>query len=190
MNPQEQQLLAQLKDVAQPASPGWWPLAPGWWLLIAVVTLLLFAAYKILKASVDRKEKQAWRRAALDEHQQLFYSLQNNGEQKKTLAALSVLMRRVALAVEPRSRVAVLTDKDWLLKLDAIGQTTDYSRGVGELLHRHQYQRDPRFDGEALTNLFKLTESTIKTASPKIDSVKADKADNQGKSGGASVAAV
>ena len=40
MDPQQQALLEQLKDVAQPANPGWWPPAPGWWLLLFCICLL------------------------------------------------------------------------------------------------------------------------------------------------------
>ena len=83
------------------------------------------------------------------------------------------------MAVEPRQRIAPLTDEQWLLKLDAIGRTTEYSNGVGTILYRHQYQRAPQLDDDTMINLFNLTAETIKTASPELP-----------QTGGASVAAL
>lgn len=179
MDPQQQALLEQLKDVAQPANPGWWPPAPGWWILAIAILLLGAIVYRFIKARAERKSRDSWRRSALAEHQRLFESIESYDGRSQSVAELSMLMRRVALAVEPRQRIAALTDEQWLLKLDAIGRTTEYSEGVGKILYRHQYQRAARLDDDSLISLFNLTAETIKSASPE-----------RTQAGGASVAAL
>lgn len=168
MNPQEQALLDQLKDVALPASPGWWPLAPGWWFLLAGVCVIAGIVYWLLSRNFADRQRNAWRRFALAENQRLHQLMANNNDQRYALGELSVLMRRVALAVEPRDRIAPLTDEQWLRKLDAISNTGEYSNGVGSVLYRHQYHRHLQIDSEALNELFRLTADTIKTAAPDL----------------------
>lgn len=168
LNVQQQELLQQLKDVAQPANPGWWPPAPGWWLLLFSVLLIAGILYWLYRMQSTRKNRNAWRTSALEEHRRLHNMLENGSGQTEVIAKLSVLMRRVALAVEPRSRIASLTDDQWLSKLDVIGKTTEYSNGVGSVLYRHQYMRDQRLEDKAVNDLFDITASTIKTASPEL----------------------
>ena len=169
MNPQEQALLQQLKDVALPANPGWWPPAPGWWLLLFALLLLLVVMYRLINKQSTRKSQDEWRRAALKEHHRLYQLSHTDAyqgdHQTGLIAELSVLMRRVALAVEPRSRIASLTDDNWLAKLDAIGVTNEYTAGVGRVLYRHQYQRSNTLDNDAVQDLFRLTANTITKAS-------------------------
>lgn len=166
VNPQQQELLQQLKDVSLPDSPGWWPPAPGWWLLLLAVFIVAATVFWLIKKRAARDSSNAWRRSALQEHNGLRHSILNGEDQTGVIAQLSVLMRRVALAVEPRGRIASLTDDQWLEKLDAIGGTSEYTTGVGRVLYRHQYQRTQLFDEETVTDLFKLTGETIKNASP------------------------
>ena len=130
--------------------------------------LLLVAGllYWFLKQHSANKNRDEWRRSALEEHRRL-RDLAGE-DQAGVIAELSVLMRRVALAVEPRKRIASLTDDQWLLKLNAIGDTSDYTSGVGALLYRHQYQRNSRLDDESIDGLFSLTAETIKNASPEL----------------------
>ncbi len=165
---QQQELLQQLKDVTQPANPGWWPPAPGWWLLLFAVLLFAGVLYWLFRKHTARKSRNVWRISALEEHRRLHKMLENGSDQTEVIAKLSVLMRRVALAVEPRSRIASLTDDQWLSKLDAIGKTTEYTNGVGSVLYRHQYMRGQRLEDDAVNDLFDITANTIKTASPEL----------------------
>ena len=75
-------------------------------------------------------------------------------------------MRRVGLAISPRGKVAALTDDNWLHALDVIGNTRQYSDGVGQLLFRAPYRREHRIDEEDMQRLLNLTESTIRQAQP------------------------
>ena len=155
----EQELLAQLRDVHVPQAPGWWPPAIGWWLVGFLLLALILGALLWLR----RWRVEAWRRAALREHQLLM--AESPGPQ--TAQKLSVLMRRVALKAEPRYKVAGATDQEWLSVLDRIGQTHQYSEGVGKLLTVLPY-RELSADAatDELSSLFKLTKRTIELADP------------------------
>ncbi len=167
MNPQEQELLEQLKDVALPATPGWWPPAIGWWIALLAVLAVCALAFWLIKRELGKRQRNTWRTTALTEHQRISDDFFNTKNQHNTLAELSVLMRRVSLAVQSRRSVAALTDDQWLQSLDSIGETSDYSSGAGRLLSRHQYQRDLQLDDGAMSQLFELTKTTIKKAGNK-----------------------
>ena len=164
MGPGEQALLEQLKDVALPADPGWWPLAIGWWIAIIAALIVCGVAYFLINRVLKKREQDTWRTMALIEHQRISDEFSTGKNRNKTLAELSVLMRRVALAVQSRRSVASLTDDQWLQSLDVIGETNDYSSGAGRLLYRHQYQRGTLLDEREMSELFELTRNTIKKA--------------------------
>lgn len=166
MNPQEQALLAQLKDVVLPVSPGWWPPAIGWWVVLSAMLILCGVILWLLKARQQKHKLDVWRTMALEEHQRIKSDFDKSGNHAGAVAQLSVLMRRVALAVQSRRGVASLTDDLWLASLDAMGQTTEYSNGIGSLLNRHPYQREFTLDDAAMPDLFQLTRNTITNADP------------------------
>jgi hypothetical protein len=105
--------LAQLAPAHPPPAPGVWPLALGWWLLLALL-LTLGAAGWLWLASPRR----ALRRAALTE----LAAIRARAPDRVALAqGLESLLRRYALAVLPRERVAPLTGEAWLALLAAEG---------------------------------------------------------------------
>lgn len=178
MDPNQQQaLLDQLRDVAAPASPGWWPPAIGWWVLMATVLGLVILLAILWKKYRTKHRKEHWRRMALADHKRISESMLSNvlgkasaqPPSQNALAELSVLMRRVALVLLPRSKVAALTDDNWLQALDVIGNTREYSDGVGQLLYRAPYRREHHTDNNDLQRLLNLTESTIRQAQPERD---------------------
>ncbi len=157
----EQELLAQLRDVHLPENPGWWPPAIGWWLLACLLIGLLLGAL----FWISRWRANAWRRAALHEHQRLVAASHGNAE---VVRELSVLMRRVAIKAEPRQQVASATDQQWLTVLDRIGQTNEYTDGVGGLLTVWPYRdmtSDQAASTDQLNSLFRLTRQTIERVS-------------------------
>ena len=90
-----------LEDIVVPDPVSWWPLAPAWWVLIAIVVLASacggWFAYRRWKAN-------AYRRAALRELEAL-----GDGA-----TGIPALMKRVALAVWPRSEIAGLSGERWI----------------------------------------------------------------------------
>lgn len=99
--------LDRLHDLALPPEVSWWPLAPGWYVVILLVlALLLAAAFR----AVRHWRANAYRRAALRELASL-----------ESPAAISELLRRMALAIAPRSVIAEMTCTAWLDWLAAQG---------------------------------------------------------------------
>ena len=107
--------LKQLAPPHAPPPPGWWPLAPGWWLL-ALLALMLVAGliYRYFRPSsrLRRAALRELKRVESRAHDdiQLAHDLQN-------------LMRRYAVAVYGRERVAHLSGADWLAFVAAHGGT-------------------------------------------------------------------
>lgn len=165
LSPQEQQLLQQLNDIAAPAAPGWWPLAIGWWFVLAILVLALVVSLRLVKRSRQNKDRQTWRVSALRAHRQIQHNVQQNNNNSSTeLAALSVLMRRVALAIAPRQQVASLTDDEWLTTLNEMSNSTAYTNGVGQWLLRAPYQRHGSISSQQFDELLDLTGRTIEQA--------------------------
>jgi hypothetical protein len=161
MDPQrKQELLDQLRGLELPPEPGLWPLAPGWWLALGLLIALL-AGWLIVR----HIRKPTWKKSALREHRRISAQIQDSvAAPAQALAALSVLMRRVALAVNGRSGAAALTDGDWLSALDSLSKSTEYTHGAGALLQRHPYMPIAQIEPGALAELLALTERTIRTA--------------------------
>lgn len=167
----EQELLAQLRDVRLPAEPGWWPPAIGWW-VIAVILLALFAGVYF---AYRRWRDNAWRRVALNEHKRLAaigvdgrrvgdgraVDGRAGDDRAEVLTGISELMRRVALKVERRDLIASVTDDQWLRALDRIGQTQEYTQGVGKHLSAAPYQNNASLSADELRRLLALTSQTI-----------------------------
>lgn len=166
MNDQEQALLDQLRDVVTPQAPGWWPLAVGWWVTIALLVSLLLGVLFFMQTLRKKRQREQWRKSALNTHQIIRAQLIAGANQHSKLAELSVLMRRVALVLLPRQQIAAATDDNWLATLDSISGTSEYSRGVGQLLGRAPYQTARRLEQHDLVQLLDLTETTIKAATP------------------------
>lgn len=137
-----------LRDIHLPEPVGWWPPAPGWWLLAGGLLLLLAAL-----AWWRRRRRGSWRRAALEELDRLEQVYRAQGDAVALARALSILLRRAALAAAPRSRVAGLTGSDWLRWLDAQLGGRDFRQGPGRTLVEAPYRPGARLDAEALLAL-------------------------------------
>lgn len=95
----DQYSLNNLRDIVIPDVPAFWPPAPGLWLALGMVVLTLFLVVWQWRAALKRN---AYRKAGL-----LLLS------EAKTAHDVSIVMKRVALAVFPRERVASLYGEDW-----------------------------------------------------------------------------
>lgn len=98
--------LTQLAPGHAPNPPGWWPPAPGWW-GVAVLCVLLTAAV----AWWVRNPRRALRRLAL---RQLRVIGASDADGAAVARAIENLLRRYALMVFGRDRVAKLTGESWL----------------------------------------------------------------------------
>jgi hypothetical protein len=101
-----QDWLAQLAPAHAPAAVGWWPPAPGWW-AVGVLCVLLTAA--LVWALLD--PRRALRRAAM---RQLQIIRASDADGPAVARATQNLIRRYAVEVFGRDRVARLTGEAWL----------------------------------------------------------------------------
>lgn len=161
MDPQrEQQLLDQLRGLELPPEPGIWPPALGWWLVMAFV-LTLVGLWLLIR----RWRRQTWKKIALREHRQIAAAPRDTASQRaSSLARLSVLMRRVALATCGRAGAASATEEDWLAILDTLSGSKEYTHGAGKRLQRHPYMRPDSLSDHAFDELLQLTLRTIHKA--------------------------
>jgi hypothetical protein len=111
--------LAQLAPEHAPPAPAWWPPAPGWWvvaaLFLAVAGVLCWhlASRRMPRGSVSRA-------AALAELERIREYENVEG----TAPAIQRLLRRYALTVFERERVAPLIGQSWVRFLSEHGAVT------------------------------------------------------------------
>ena len=144
-----------LKDIHLPEAIGWWPPAIGWWLLAVLIPLsiaLLYWIYKRLtrKTAIKTAKKNL---AAIKENP----ALDNN----QKLRELSMLIRRVAISVNPRTEAASLTGRQWLAFLDNSVTGAPFSEGCGQLLVDAPYRNISPTELE-ISQLISLCEDWLK----------------------------
>lgn len=143
-------LLQQLMDIKQSEVSFWWPLAPGWWVVFIVLIITLMAGYYFY-------HRRGTRRAALKELLQLEHEYLSSRDSNRLAMGITVLLRRVALIKYERKNVAGLTGMNWLKFLDAHGDTTLFTQGIGQVLMAAPYQTAnlsyQPFDEQALIEL-------------------------------------
>jgi hypothetical protein len=108
--------LARLAPAHTPAAPGWWPPAPGWWGVALLGVLLAAAALWWW-----REPRRVRRRAALKELSSI--RTLAAGDAAASARAIESLLRRYAMAVFGRARVASLSGQEWLGFAAAHGAT-------------------------------------------------------------------
>ena len=147
-----------LRDIHLPEAIGWWPPAMGWWLLIIMLPLLLVSGVLIYKRFT--------RKTALKTARKLLAGLKHdqiNGDLYK-LTELSALLRRVAISIEGRNKVAGLTGAAWLGYLDSAVSGRPFSEGVGRVFGDAHYK--PHVPKELpMSEVFKLCEDWLKAQS-------------------------
>lgn len=125
-----------LRDIHLPAAVSWWPPAPGWWLLaFGVVAGVTVLAWRLWRQRTRR------RRQIRRELEQLSRDYRDGGDVSRLLQGLSALLRRAALSVDERARVASLTGADWLQYLDGEVDGRPFSKGPGRVLVIGPYAR-------------------------------------------------
>jgi hypothetical protein len=151
MNPVTSQALP-LRDIHLPPAPEFWPPAPGWWVLAVLLLVALLAAivYGLRLLRLHRHRRNVL--AALEE---LGEGESTESRGAPLAAAVSALLKRVALARFPRKEVASLTGNAWLAFLDRTGGGGGFVSGPGRVLAIAAYTPDAVVDGAALIDLAK-----------------------------------
>lgn len=108
--------LTQLHDIHLPPPIGWWPLAPGWYLLAASMIIACVAlGLKLRRYHINgHAKREALRALAMYQKQ---YEEDKNSQSGS--ANVSALLKRVALAYYPRTRVAGLQGEAWIAFLNS-----------------------------------------------------------------------
>lgn len=113
--------LTLLEDIMALEPVSWWPLAPAWWALIAIVTLCAVAGSWI---GWRRWRTNAYRRAAVRELEAL----------DENACSVPALLKRVALAVWPRTEVASLSGDSWIAFLREASPNSFDNQSAADLL--------------------------------------------------------
>lgn len=129
MNPQvaDPVSLDRLHDIVLPEPASWWPLAPAWYALAFLLFIFVVMLTWILVAQWRRN---AYRRAGLRE----LARIESHIDQPDAARSIAELVKRVALTIYPRERVASLTGDKWLSFLDASAKTREFTTGAGRRL--------------------------------------------------------
>ncbi len=135
--PNASDLLQALRDVHMPDPISWWPPAFGWWMIMG---LLLIGGSLIIWAWAYRHRTRP-RRLALAQLEQVKQHYAVHSDDQWAITQVSNLLRRYALAVFSRSRVAGLSGQSWLQFLDTNGHTNQFSDGPGQSLRSGPYQQ-------------------------------------------------
>jgi len=147
--------VAGLIDIPLPQPVSLWP--QTWTSRIAIAVLLaalVVATWEILRY----RRTNRYRREALAE---LERTLDARTPPVEMAAQLAVLVRRTALAVFPREKVASLSGPRWLAFLDGTYDRPEFSQGVGRLLVEAPYVPAPADDSQ-LRSLAELVRRWIK----------------------------
>jgi len=160
----------KLADIHLPEAISYWPVAPGWWLLLvliilAVVIILLWKKNRSNNRALTPAQKIKLLKAQASQELKLINDdFQKHGLAHKTVKQLSVFLRRYALSLYPRERVASLTDEQWLKLLDKLSNSEQYSQKFSQLLTTVPYQPDhTSIDTELLSQLFTASKRLLET---------------------------
>ena len=123
--------LSQLHDIHLPESIGRWPLAPGWYVLatILIATGLLMGLLCYRHYSYGRAKRAALKELAIYQKQ-----YQHDANSQLCTANISELLKRVALAYYPRTRVAGLQGEAWLIFLNSTAKGVNFNSVRMQLL--------------------------------------------------------
>jgi len=122
--------VSDLRDIHLPDPVSFWPPALGWWIALLVgIGLIALAVW-----AFRRFRTPTVLRTAHHELQGLRESYAANQQNHTLTLGLSRLLRRYAMAVYGRERVAGLTGQQWLAFLNEKGLTRQFTEGAGKVL--------------------------------------------------------
>ncbi|MDH5216872.1 MAG: DUF4381 domain-containing protein [Gammaproteobacteria bacterium] len=150
------EVLGQLRDIHEPAPITWWPPTFAWWMLLLLSIVLIAGLIVYL-----RKRLRSLKRLASIELKSISRDFDIHKSDERLLKDLSVFLRRVALHDEKKV-IAGLTGSDWLKHLDELSQYQTFTANYADLLLTGPYQKDIRFDSNALMKDLQLWVRNLK----------------------------
>lgn len=138
-NPQQAQLSEQLRDIHLPDGVSWWPLAIGWWVVLAIMIAVIVLL--ITKAILQQRRKR-FARYALTELEDI-----KHNDDKDWLIQTHQIMRRASLCYFPKSQVASMDTKHWVILLYQTGSDIWTQQSL-QLLEEGVYRNPDTIDDE------------------------------------------
>ncbi len=151
----------ELHDIHLPAEPGWFPLAPGWWMLFAVLLVLLILGFFLLK---KRNKNKRFHSEAFNLVDAVLRKNESNEiTNPEAISEISSILRRVALTIHGREKVAKLSGEAWLDFLDSTCKKVRFNNEEGKAFITAAYQPDSTV---SLTAVALLAKAWIKEQRP------------------------
>jgi Domain of unknown function (DUF4381) len=159
--------LQNLHDIVLTDPAPFWPPAPGWYVVSGII---LFSLTWMLWRFYSRWRSNAYRRLSLKELGRIRSKIQSDqpgqlDQLEPSLRELPELVKRTALSVWPREKVASLTGSEWLRFLDQTGNTNSFTKGDGRLLAEMGYAKKQKLTSlsdEQMGSLLSITEKWIR----------------------------
>jgi hypothetical protein len=123
------ELLARLEGIVEPTPVSWAPQTAAWWILGIV---LLGLAFGLTFWVTRRWRSNRYRREALAELTAIQMRLLAGDH--GAIVTVAVVLRRVALYIAPRERVASLSGEKWLDFLNGRVRHSVFTEGAARLL--------------------------------------------------------
>ena len=141
------EVLTKLRDIHLPSPVSAWPPAPAYYALAGVLIVLVLLLIKHQK----HKRYTAPKREALAELTRLEALYLNKPQTKSTAAAITMLLKRVALVYHPRIEVANLHGDSWLSFLKKTSHHLDSEiNAVHRILHEAPFNPEANHHLEPL----------------------------------------
>lgn len=131
-----------LRDIHLPDPVSWWPPAPGWYVLAGMAILVSATG----AAWYWWRLRTAFKRAACRELEAIKQRYSSSEDVHQAMREVSVLIRRVALTLGPRERVAALLGQEWFEVLDSWSNAKVFTVELGPTLAVAPYQPAPNLD--------------------------------------------
>lgn len=144
-----------LRDMQMPDAIGWWPLAPGWWLLVLFVVCGIAAVIFYI-----RKKLKDPKRFALRELKIIAERYDSSQDKAALLMECNGLLKRLAVTLYPRKKVAHLSGHEWLMFL-ADSSAVSIAE-LPEIIQAGPYQKNVDFDADELMLICKRWLKTVK----------------------------
>jgi len=140
LDPSVRAALEQLTDIVAPPAVSFVPQTWGWAVLAAIVLVLALWGFRRWRR---HREANRYRAEALAELARIEQTLTRGPDPAAALAAIPPLLKRVALAAWPRSRVASLAQTRWVDFLRATAGESTLAPPLAKLLSDIEY-RSPK----------------------------------------------
>lgn len=152
--------LSQLRDIRGIDAVSWWPPAPGWWVLAGLIVLAFIGVWGFRKYRHTQKANEARRVKA--EIKALFDALRTEHNGKKKAAALSELLRLLAIRQYGRHECAGLEGTQWLAWLSTHDPDSFDWAVHGKILLKAPYAPDDAVAANDLAPLVSAAERWVR----------------------------